>query len=99
MYVKYAYEVRTRDPHYFDFTYQDKNYHGKYETARSPIRSLKYISKEDKEPLELGEMDYKHEIKARESHKRVYCKRLLDGEDIVDVVRDNPELLCGFGRL
>lgn len=61
-------------------------YHGDYKPAKSAIGSIKYITKEDPEPLELGDMDYKHEIKARESHKRVYCKRIIDGEEPVEVV-------------
>lgn len=42
-------------------------YHGSYEHAKSAIKSIRYVSKEDKEPLELGDMDYKQEIAAKES--------------------------------
>lgn len=64
-YVKYIKEVFTRKPEYFDITYEDKVYHGNYQTAKSAIASIKYIGKEDKEPLELGDMDYKQETAAK----------------------------------
>jgi len=58
-YVKYINQINTRKPEFFDIVHEDKTYHGKYEPAKSAIGSIKYISKEDKEPLELGDMDYK----------------------------------------
>lgn len=56
------------------------------------------MSKHDENPLELGDMDYKQEIKAKESKKRVLGKRLISGEKLVDVVRENPEMLIEFKR-
>jgi hypothetical protein len=58
-YVKYADYVRSRNPALFDIVHEGKVYHGKYEPAKSAIASIKYISKEDKEPLELGDMDWR----------------------------------------
>ncbi len=66
-YVKYLNQVNTRKPEYFDITWEDKTYHGKYEPAKSAIGSIKYISKDDKEPMELGDMDYKQETAAKQS--------------------------------
>lgn len=57
--MKYINQVNTRKPQYFDIEYEGHVYHGKYEPAKSAIGSIKYISKEDKDPLELGDMDYK----------------------------------------
>lgn len=58
-YVKYTTEKNTVNPKYFDLEHDGKVYHGNYQTAKSAIASIKYISKEDKEPLEVGDMDWK----------------------------------------
>lgn len=58
-YAKFTNRFNTVNPRYFDITWQDKVYHGKYEPAKSAIGSIKYLTKHDKEPLELGDMDYK----------------------------------------
>lgn len=41
-------------------------YHGNYQAAKSAIASIKYISKEDTEPLEIGDMDWKQEASAKD---------------------------------
>lgn len=43
-------------------------------------------------------MDYKQEIKAKESKKKILGKRLIDGDRLVDVVADNPEMLMDYPR-
>ena len=58
-YVKFSSRINTVNPRYFDITYEDKVYHGKYEPAKSSYASLKYLTKHDQTPLELGDMDYK----------------------------------------
>lgn len=58
-YFKFDKPVNYKDPRCFDIEYENKTYHGKYEPAKSAIASIKYISKHDKEPLEVGDMDYK----------------------------------------
>lgn len=58
-YVKYTDQINTRKPSFFDVEWEDKVYHGKYEPAKSAIRSIKYVAKEDSDPMELGDMDYK----------------------------------------
>jgi len=58
-YAKFDKPVETRNCKYFDIEFEGKTYHGKYEPAKSAIASIKYVSKHDKEPLELGDMDYK----------------------------------------
>lgn len=58
-YFKFDKPVDTLNPRYFDIEYENKTYHGKYEPAKSAIASIKYISKSDETPLELGTMDYK----------------------------------------
>ena len=44
-------------------------------------------------------MDIKQETIARESHKRILGKRLLDGEPLVEVMEDHPELIFGYKRI
>lgn len=44
-------------------------------------------------------MDYKQLIVARESHKKVLGKRLMSDELLVDIVRDNPELIFNYAQL
>jgi len=44
-------------------------------------------------------MDIKEETAARESHRKVICKRLLDGADLVEEVAIDPSLLIGYKRL
>ncbi len=74
-------------------------YHGKYEPAKSAIASIKYCSKHDKEPLELGVMDYKQEMKAKESKTKILCKRLCEGESLNHVLEDdNYEMLKDYPK-
>lgn len=41
-------------------------------------------------------MDYKQEIKAKDSKTAVLGKRLINKEKLVDLVRENPELVFKF---
>lgn len=43
-------------------------------------------------------MDYKQETKAIQSKKKVLGKRLIEGDRLVDVVADNPEMLMDYPR-
>lgn len=97
-YVKYVDEISSRSPSFFDITYDNNVYHGKYEPAKSAIASIKYISKDDKQPLELGDMDYQQEIVAKESKKRVLGKRLKTGESLIDLIDEFPEILCEYNK-
>lgn len=97
-YVKYEAKLTTRQPAFFDIVYEGKTYHGNYATAKSAIGSIKYISKEDKEPLELGDMDYKQETEAKACKKKVLGKRLIEGANLVDVVEEHPDMLFDYKR-
>ncbi len=88
-YAKFTKNVETRNPRYFDITWQDNVYHGKYEPAKSAIGSIKYLTKHDKEPLELADMDWKQELDAKKDKKRILGKRLADGEKLIDLIDDN----------
>ena len=58
-YIKLANYVNTTNCHYFDLQWEGKNYHGKYEPAKSAHASIKYMTKHDKDPLEIADMDWK----------------------------------------
>lgn len=44
-------------------------------------------------------MDIKAESDARDNHRKIICKRLLDGANLVDEVEEDPRLLIGYKRL
>lgn len=67
---------------------------------RSKERALSYVSKEcPRDQLLQFNMDIAAECDARQSHKKIIGKRLLDGADLVGEVEDNPALLFGYKRL
>ena len=90
-YVKYMKTMNIRNPAFFDIVYEGETYHGNYQTAKSAIASIKYVSKEDTEPLELGDMDYKQETSAKQSKSKILGKRLAAGESVAEVIKDGNE--------
>lgn len=75
-------------------------YHGKYEPAKSAIGSIKYLTKHDKEPLELGDMDWKQESEAKKDKKKILGKRLASGEPLLSVLEDgNEDLIFSFRNI
>jgi hypothetical protein len=76
-YAKFEKNIDTVNPRYFDITWEDKTYHGKYEPAKSAIASIKYVTKHDKMPLELGDMDHEQETQAKASKTKILGKRLI----------------------
>lgn len=99
-YFKFDKPVNYKDPRCFDIEYEGTKYHGKYEPAKSAIASIKYISKSDQEPLEIGTMDYKQEIEAKRDKKAVLGKRLADGEALHEVLDDgNHSLIFDFKKI
>lgn len=87
-YVKFDKPINTVNPRYFDIEFENKAYHGKYEPAKSAIGSIKYISKADPSPLELGDMDYEQEMQAKAQKKKILGKRLAAGEPLQDIIDD-----------
>ena len=99
VYLKLASRLFTRDCRYFDITWKNDVYHPNIRTAKSAYGSIKYCTKEDPTPLELGVMDYKQETKARESKTKILCKRLCSGETLNSVLEDdNFEMLKDYPR-
>lgn len=97
-YVKYDKAIDTINCRHFDLTYDGKEYHGKYEVAKNSTASIKYCIKEDKEPLQLGDMDADQEVSAKENKKKILGIR-LQTEKLVDIVDDHPELMFDLGKL
>jgi len=91
--VKYSATLNVKNPRFFDIAHDGKTYHGKYEPAKSAIASIKYVTKHDQEPLELGSMDYKQETQAKECKKKILGKRLIEGESLVSLTIEYPEML------
>lgn len=99
-YAKYVKDIDTKNPRYFDIEWEGKTYHGEYESAKCAIASIKYITKEDKEPLELADMDYKQEVSAKLHHRKVLGKRLASGEPVADLIAEGAtELVFGYSKL
>lgn len=46
-YLKFSKTVETLNCRYFDIKYNGDTFHGKYESAKSAIQTIKYISKYD----------------------------------------------------
>jgi hypothetical protein len=95
-YVKYDTKLHIRDPHYFDFL----GYHGKYEPARNGFASVKYVTKHDKSPLELGDMKVEDYLKQRADHKKVLGKRLAEGESLVSLIESGEhQLIFDYAKI
>jgi len=56
---------------------------------------VKYCQK-DGDYIEIGNMDIRQEADARESKLKILGKRLCEGENLVDIVDENPELVFKF---
>lgn len=70
------------------------NFHGNYQSAKSLKAVVKYIKK-DGDFIQEG-IDYKAEIHSIEAHKAYLGKRLIEGESLVDLTKEYPELLFKY---
>lgn len=59
---------------------------------------IKYCTK-DGSYIEIGNMNVKQESQARALNKKILGKRLCSGENLVDLVDENPELLFNYRQL
>lgn len=85
-----------KNPRFFDFL----GYHGKYESAKNGFASVKYVTKHDKEPLELGDMKLDEFLKARADHKKVLGKRLAEGESLISLIESGEShLIFDYTRI
>ena len=97
----YTHTLRFCDVRYLDITDEEGKVHHpnvKGNKVQNKKRALDYCSKEDPEPLQYN-MDIKAETAAREGHRKIIGKRLLDGEPLHTVVEDCPELIYDYLKL
>ena len=92
----YTHKLRFNDVRYLDLNGHHPNI--KDCRIKRKDKALKYCAKEDPNPLQFN-MDIKEETEARESHRKILGKRLLEGEKLVDLVDENPALIFEFQKL
>lgn len=73
------------------------SYHPNIQVAKS-IRAVQQYIKKDGDFIQEG-INYKAELSAITDHTSVLCKRLLDGESVEDLIKENPKLVMGFKKL
>lgn len=93
-YVQLPTRLDCKNPRYWDLG----QCHGQYEKARNIDDCVKYIKK-DGDLLEFGEIDWTEKVDSRKEHRRCLGKRIIEGEPLADVVRDDPSLLFGLHKL
>lgn len=93
-YVLLAKRLNCRNPRFWDLG----EYHGRYEHAKSIDHVVKYIKK-DGDILEHGAISWAEKLDSKKERRRYLGKRLIDGEPLESVVRDDPSLIFGFRHL
>lgn len=89
--------VRTRDCRFADYTRSDGSIlHGKYEGCRSPKNVVKYCTKEE---YYRANFDVSAFIGKRKSAAEILGQRILDGEDLLEIVQALPQHLKGYKSL
>jgi len=94
VYVKYSKKLDIRQPARFDCD----GYHGNYQTAKCSAAVASYCKK-GTDYLELGDMNIVQEVSARSLNQKILGKRLMSGENLVDLCEENPELLFNYCKL
>lgn len=79
-------------PSYFDIG----SHHGNYQTARNRVKVFDYLTKSDPTPLTNMSAE---SLKIKNSNRAQIGKRILEGEDLKDIVEEYPNLLFGYKRL
>lgn len=78
---------------FFDFD----GFHGNYQTVKNRLKVFDYITKSDSSALNnFGPEGLKAVTK---NMRQVVAKRVLEGEEVKDLVEEYPQLLFGFKRL
>jgi len=91
-YVKFESPYRTRDPKEFDL----RGFHGNYQGARSAKNVLKYCTKEENY---VANFDLDTILMPKQKEKELLGKRILNGEDLYEIVSSKPELILGYSKL
>lgn len=74
-----------------------EGFHPNLQAAKS-LRAVQGYIKKDGDFIQEG-INYKAELSAITDHTSVLCKRLIDGESVEELVRENPTLVRGFKKL
>jgi len=93
MYLKLDGPCRTKDPAALDLLLEDR-YHGNYQGCRSAKSVIKYCTKAENY---ISNLDVATLLGSKTT-REVLGKRLLNGEDLNDLVHEAPQLLFGFSR-
>lgn len=90
VYLHLVEKFQSRDCRFWDLTFGDKVYHGKYEGARSSVAVQKYCQKEG-DFIEWGESSIKAQILSRQSKKSLAGSLFLQGVPVLDILTQFPE--------
>lgn len=96
VYMKLPDALNTRDPHIFDLTHGNLNWHGNYQGCRSTKNVLKYCTKKDDY---VADFDVSTSTETA-SIKKIVSRRVVhDQIPLTELVKEFPELLFGYKRL
>lgn len=99
-YLKLHNTVDVRDSRHFDLITvvgdDLQHYHGNYQGCRGPKNVIKYCSKDDNY---IASFDVEARLKATEGKKKILGKQLLDGKALIELTKENPELIFEFDRI
>jgi len=89
-YLYYEKEFSCKNERFFDIS----GFHPNVQSAKS-VRAVQAYIKKDGDFIQEG-MDYAQEVSAITAHKAILGKRLIDGESLVDLTKEYPELVFKF---
>lgn len=90
--VKWDEAYRTRNPNEFDF----RGAHCNVQPARSYKNVLKYCTKEDNF---IANFDIASLLILKKPEKERLGARILAGEDVIEIIKENPKFLFGYTKL
>lgn len=91
-FIQLVSQYRSRNPKFADLD----GYHGNYQGCRSSKNVLKYCTKDDNF---ISNFDVGEALSKGKSKKEILGKRILEGEDLDEIVQEHPELIFGYKRL
>lgn len=92
-YLYYDSKFDCSNQRFFDIA----GYHPNVQSAKS-LKAVRDYVKKDGDYIQEG-MNYKAELEASDDHVSVLCKRLLDGENEEELIRQHPKLVRGYKKL
>lgn len=100
-YFKLKRPVDVTNSRYFDLIHVPEDgvpeiFHGNYQGCRGPKNVIKYCSKADNY---TASFDVGEAVKASEGHRKKLGQALLDGKELVDLVKEYPAMLLEFDRI